>query len=266
MPSAKRFPFPSDPAGWYHVAESCELADGSELRVTALGRALRVWRDGCGGAHAARDGRGELPVDEVNGSVLVYWDPLGRAPTWRIPPLAACTSPDWRRTADRAWRLRSHPQEIGENVVDTAHILVLHGAPRLPVLDRAEADGPFFRVESRTPADDPAAAFVSGFRVTEHGLGYAALEFEGAAPLCAIARRTPAYDDVVDVRVAFFAARGGDAALADTIGAAFVERFCAEFDADVPILEHKAHLAAPLLCEGDGPIAAWRRFCRQFYA
>jgi len=261
-----RFPFPPDPTGWYHLAESSDVAIGAACHVEALGGALHVSRDAAGTPHVAHPTRGPLPADDVNGSLLGFWDAQGRPPQWRIPVVEACASPAWERVADRHWRLHSHPQEIGENIVDTAHILVLHGADRMPVLTRAEGDGPRFVVESQTPADDPAAAFVAGFRVTEHGLGYATLDFHGAIELCAIARRTPARDDLVDVRVAFFAKRRADAAATRAIGDAFVARFCAEFDADVPILEHKAHLPEPLLCEADGPIATWRRWCRQFYA
>jgi hypothetical protein len=265
LQAASRFPFPANPSGWYHLADADSLARGDEMRTRALGRDVRLWRDPAGRAHAACEMR-EWPTDEVNGSLLAFWDPKGRAPAWRVPVFDACASPDWTRVAERSWRVRSHLQEIGENVVDTAHILVLHGAPRLPVLDRAEADGPRFRVELRTPADDPGAAFVAGFRVTDHGLGYAAIEFHGALELLALARRTPVEGETVDVRVAFFARRQTDAAATRAIGDAFVTRFCAEFDADVPILERKAHLETPLLCEADGPIATWRRWCRQFYA
>ena len=33
----------------------------------------------------------------------------------------------------------------------------------------------------------------------------------------------------------------------------------------MPIWEHKIHLERPALCDGDGPIAALRRWGRQFY-
>lgn len=265
MATASRFPFRSDPTGWYHLADAGALAPGDAQHGRALGRDVEIWRDEAGRAHVAGDAR-EWPVDEVNGSLLAFWDARGRAPRWRVPAFAPCSSPEWTRVAERSWRIRSHPQEIGENIVDTAHILVLHGADRMPELARAEGDGPFFRVESKTPADDPSAAFVSGFRVTDHGLGYAALEFEGAVQLFALARRTPVEGELVDVRVAFYAKRLAEDAATRAIGDAFVARFCAEFDADVPILESKVHWKQPLLCEADGPIAAWRRWARQFYA
>ena len=153
----------------------------------------------------------------------------------------------------------------GWDMVSNTGAADVTGHPALSI-PAAEADGPFFRVESKTPADDPSAAFVSGFRVTDHGLGYAAIEFEGAVQLFALARRTPVEGELVDVRVAFHAKRLADDAATRAIGDAFVARFCAEFDADVPILESKVHWKQPLLCEADGPIAVWRRWARQFYA
>jgi hypothetical protein len=35
---------------------------------------------------------------------------------------------------------------------------------------------------------------------------------------------------------------------------------------DIPIWENKVHHARPVLCDGDGPIANYRRWCRQFYS
>jgi hypothetical protein len=34
---------------------------------------------------------------------------------------------------------------------------------------------------------------------------------------------------------------------------------------DIPIWEHKLYRRQPRLCEGDGPIMAYRRWARQFY-
>ena len=34
---------------------------------------------------------------------------------------------------------------------------------------------------------------------------------------------------------------------------------------DIPIWENKLYRDNPVLCDGDGPIAAYRRWCLQFY-
>ena len=35
---------------------------------------------------------------------------------------------------------------------------------------------------------------------------------------------------------------------------------------DIPFWRSKHHIEKPLLAEGDGPIAIYRRWCRQFYS
>jgi hypothetical protein len=39
-----------------------------------------------------------------------------------------------------------------------------------------------------------------------------------------------------------------------------------QLEQDIPIWEHKAYLDRPVLCDGDGPIGLFRRWCRQFYS
>ena len=39
-----------------------------------------------------------------------------------------------------------------------------------------------------------------------------------------------------------------------------------QLEQDIPIWENKIHHDRPLLCDGDGPIGIFRRWCKQFYA
>jgi hypothetical protein len=39
-----------------------------------------------------------------------------------------------------------------------------------------------------------------------------------------------------------------------------------QLNEDIPIWENKRYLERPLLCDGDGPIAEFRRWCLQFYS
>jgi hypothetical protein len=42
--------------------------------------------------------------------------------------------------------------------------------------------------------------------------------------------------------------------------------FKADVGQDIPVWNRKLFLAQPALAEGDGPIGAYRRWARQFYA
>src|SRR5204863_4888389 len=67
------------------------------------------------------------PVREVNGLVMMYFHAEGKAPGWEPPALEEYGSPDWApfKIGPRAV-LRTHPQELMENGVDTAHLGFLH--------------------------------------------------------------------------------------------------------------------------------------------
>jgi hypothetical protein len=38
-----------------------------------------------------------------------------------------------------------------------------------------------------------------------------------------------------------------------------------QVEQDIPIWENKVYLDAPILCDGDGPIAKYRKWFQQFY-
>jgi hypothetical protein len=57
----------------------------------------------------------------------------------------------------------------------------------------------------------------------------------------------------------------GNADITKGVGAAFVGEVSRQLEQDTPIWENKIHHDRPVLCDGDGPIAIFRRWCRQFY-
>ena len=51
----------------------------------------------------------------------------------------------------------------------------------------------------------------------------------------------------------------------DRLMQAIVADLGKQIDEDIPIWEHKIFREKPALCDGDGPIAEFRSWCRQFY-
>ena len=49
------------------------------------------------------------------------------------------------------------------------------------------------------------------------------------------------------------------------VAAAIIRDIVKQMNEDIPIWEHKIYRPAPTLCDGDGPIPEFRRWCRQFY-
>jgi 3-ketosteroid 9alpha-monooxygenase subunit A len=46
----------------------------------------------------------------------------------------------------------------------------------------------------------------------------------------------------------------------------FKEEIRYQVEQDIPIWENKVYLDSPILCDGDGPIAKYRKWFQQFYA
>ena len=50
------------------------------------------------------------------------------------------------------------------------------------------------------------------------------------------------------------------------VGKAFIREVSRQLEQDIPIWEHKVYFDRPVLCDGDGPIGLFRKWCRQFYS
>jgi len=214
------------------------------------------------------------PAREVNGVLLVWHCPRGEAPTWEPPVL-----PEDGWTADRTdrWEIRSHPQEVGERTVDSAHRRPMNPALRSPS-GTADApaiaqDGHHMRV-TWPPAAGGAAApgpdevQDASLDVTLAGLGM--IVSTTHVLTSNLRARQRIYPTPIDEeRVAIFAVhnteRTPDPQFTREVDELFYQAFVGEFPRDFPIWETKAYLEQPMLVGGDPPIAEYRAWTRQFY-
>ena len=64
--------------------------------------------------------------------------------------------------------------------------------------------------------------------------------------------------------------RGGDARKrllnVSAVAEGFRDEVVFQVGQDIPIWENKVYLDSPILCDGDGPIAKYRKWFQQFYA
>ena len=72
-------------------------------------------------------------------------------------------------------------------------------------------------------------------------------------------------DEYVHVRFTFMVKKTGGADVTKGIGRAFIKEVSRQLEQDAPIWENKIHHNRPVLCDGDGEIALFRRWSRQFY-
>lgn len=207
---------------------------------------------------------GSWLVIEHSGAIFVWHDPHGGAPRFELPPHPELADPAWTPVERHEFRIATCPQEIGENAHDPAHFRFVHGVPALPE-NEARFDGPRQVSENRGKFETPRGPVETSIRGTSYGLGVGHLRTRGLADMAQILLQTPIDADRCHVRWQFVVPRGADGTPSG-VGVAFAREFVRQFRQDIPIWEAKAYLARPLLCDGDGPIAGYRRWAAQFYA
>lgn len=236
------------------------------------------------GYDGAKPPRAELrswPLQQVNGFLFVYYDPMGQPPSWRLPEI---DTDGWTPPVSYAWDLTCHPQDIGENAIDIGHLKIVHKYDPLEVLLPFTMDGPRFRASYRLHRS--ASLFLKAGKMTVeitihgYGLGYAHTEIE--IPDYGIRFRnytlvTPADLGRTILRVAISVRH---AAKRQRIHPALwlapaklIHRMLArillfgvirDVGHDVAILKHRSYLHPPVLARGDGPVLQFRRWAQQF--
>ena len=86
---------------------------------------------------------------------------------------------------------------------------------------------------------------------------------DGLIPTLMVNTATPIDAEYTDVRFAYTVKTGGDARKA-RLAAAIIADLKRQFEQDLPIWENKRCWDRPVLCDGDGPIATYRRWYAQF--
>jgi len=205
------------------------------------------------------------PVVERNGLLMVWHHAEGKPPHWEVPELAEFGHPDWTPYRRLRWKLRTHNQEMAENSVDRAHFQYVHGTLDVPE-SRAEADGPVLRVVSKARMRTPKGDVPGQIASESWGFGFGLVRFSGIVDTLLVSSVTPIEGEHVDVRFSFSVKRIGDADVTRGVGRALIADIEKQMGEDRPIWENKVYHPRPVLCDGDGPIGVFRRWCQQFYS
>jgi hypothetical protein len=255
------------PAGWYAVAESREIGRGQHLSRAYFGQKLRFYRTK----------RGELSVTspatlrrwsvrEHNGLIFAWYHQYGSAPEWEIPVLAL---DEWTDFRVRALTVRSHPQETSENSVDIGHFVQLHGFNDAWYEGDLDVRGHILKgAYGIDYGIFGKLSLIAKFEVEVHGLGYSLVRVHVerfGVHFQMLILSTPIDEEHVHVRMGMSMKRWGARSLSLLIREIASIRLEYEVSQDAPIWEAKRYVERPLLAEGDGPIAAYRRYCKQFY-
>ncbi len=255
------------PIGWYAVAESKELSPGKHLTRYYFGQTLRFHRTKAGELSVVTPAKlHRWDVQERNGLIFAWYHPTAEAPNWEVPSLP---TKGWTDFRIRELTVRSHPQETSENSVDIGHFVQLHGFKDAWYEGDLEIDGHVLKgaygIDYGLVKD---VALRVNFKVEVHGLGYSLVRIRVprfGVWIHTLILSTPIDEEHVHVRMGIAVKHWGVAPLPQIIREAASMGMSHEVAQDAPIWEAKRYLDQPLLAEGDGPIGAYRRYCRQFY-
>ncbi len=208
------------------------------------------------------------PVREHNGFIFAWYHPARTEPEWEIPVLPG-TKEGWTGFRTRTRRIASHPQETSENSVDVGHFLHLHTFKDAWYEGDLEIEGHLLKgaygLEYGIPGLENVKAL---FNVEVHGLGYSLVRitlprFDAKMHLLVLS--SPVDAENIVFRTAIAVRSWGPRAWTYFIREASSIGVAREIGQDAPIWEAKRYVEKPILAEGDGPIAEYRRYCKQFY-
>jgi len=204
------------------------------------------------------------PLLERNGMIYVHFDKAGRAPTWQPPEVPEYGSEEWTDYWRRDWVIESCAQEMAENSVDPAHFKYVHRTAELPTAEASER-GHVFHVDMDYPIQMGEQRQAGSIEIDCHGFGIGVSRFRGIVDTTVVVSGTPIDGERLHHRLSFLVRELDSPDATQGLGQAFVNEITRQFDEDRPIWERKVHWERPVLCDGDGPIGALRRWGRQFY-
>jgi phenylpropionate dioxygenase-like ring-hydroxylating dioxygenase large terminal subunit len=208
---------------------------------------------------------GAWPLCERNGAIWVWRHAEGKPPEWDVPLIPEFSNPGWTEPDVYRWRVRTYNQEMGENAVDKAHFRYVHGTMQVPESE-VTVEGPWRRSLNRSQMLTPRGPVDGCIDANSYGFGCGFTRFTGICETVLLAMTTPIDLGTCDVRFAFTQQKENGQKPVGGVGAAIIRDIVKQLNEDIPIWENKQYVARPVLCDGDGPIAEFRRWSLQFYS
>lgn len=214
-----------------------------------------------------------LLTKELNGAIYVWYHPKGEQPSFDVEVIPETIDENWQFKSMQDWIIEAPAQETNENAVDKAHFVYVHGTDGMPEAEVTVTDHrrstklvtelPAFG-DDGTPTDDGSMAEIR-LDSSSVGPGLSYQRFEGIFETVLLGLITPINADSVHLRFVYYQPKVTtdlQALMAD----GFIAENCRQVEQDMPIWQHKHYNPNPVLCDGDGPIAHYRKWFSQFYA
>ena len=213
-----------------------------------------------------------FPMQERNQMVWAWYHPQKAEPLFDIIDVPEFADPNWSELDTYEWEINTCLQESGENAVDIAHFVYVHGAADMPQAE-VTLDGAHRSTDmvTRSPKIDEEGnidmtEMEDMHLVTQNfGPGMALQEFARAFKTVMMATMVPITADRIKLRFAFTKPNDITEQF-NMFTDVLIEEIVRQVGHDIPIWENKIYRDNPILCDGDGPIAKYRKWFKQFYA
>ena len=223
------------------------------------------------------------PSRERHGQILVWHGHAGEAPWFEVPDV---DTTGWTEPLFEVAPLRGHPQETSENSVDMGHLSIVHGYADIKILRELRCEPGYLSVQySMTRPYIPGFAHLgriyAEFFIHVYGLGYSRVEVW--VPELGLRSRhmvfaTPVERERLALHLGFQiekyktldrlprAVRRVPMGLFHrALLHAGMASYVHDVKQDFAIWQNKRYVHPPQLAVGDGPVGAYRRWCKQFY-
>jgi 3-ketosteroid 9alpha-monooxygenase subunit A len=215
------------------------------------------------------------PVTECNGLVWGWYHPENIDPLFEVEVVRELDSDTWSDLDCYDWEINTHPQETGENAVDTAHFIYVHSMANLPEGEiTVEGHTRNTEITMKSPAMNPETGEVDlqgeevthGHLITRSiGPGQTVQYLKTYFDTIMIGTITPINDQRLQLRFCFSQPMGASEEQR-TIAQGQVDTVVSQVAQDIIIWENKRYQDNPILCDRDGPINKYRKWYSQFYA
>lgn len=214
---------------------------------------------------AARKCKTQWPVVEVNKQIMTWYHPFDEEPKWDPVAFDQVYDEDWSDYDKHEWIVYGPVQNMAENGVDSAHFKYIHGTHSFPDYDiQFEGHERTASVEAKmmTPRGEVDGKISYGTT----GAGQAWTKFEGISETLMVAGITPIDQDRTHIRFAFTQPKSEAEGPSANLARALRKEICKQLDQDKVVWDRQRYTTKPSICDGDGPILAFRKFFAQFYA
>lgn len=208
------------------------------------------------------------PTREQNGYVMFWFHSEQAPPTFDIDVIPETADPSYRLYKRVDWQIRSHIQEVYENVVDVAHFRSLHQMDVQSVSWEpvGASDAPTVKLHINLVRESEEQSGADGGTEIEsymYGPGLQVTRLSGKMKGVSVNSLTPLGDEKLEVGHAYYVERSDPASEKEV--ESFWDYYMDDHALDFNIWNNKRYLENPVLAKGDGDVASFRRWFKQFY-